>query len=83
MCTVKNNDLYKMDLALPPFTVFLIVEKLPSILTLNFQTSRFCAANLLEVGRKKIFSQFYGFYTPSNQNEVKYFIINVKTKQIL
>ena len=29
--------------SLPPFTVFLIAEKLPSILTLDFQTSRlFC-----------------------------------------
>ena len=31
MCTVENND-DKMNFSLPPCTVFLIAEKLPSLL---------------------------------------------------
>ena len=30
MCTVKNNDKNKTNLPLPPSTVFLIAERLPS-----------------------------------------------------
>ena len=42
MCSIKNNDKSKMNLPLPPSTVFLIAEKLPSLLR-NFQTfSLFC-----------------------------------------
>ena len=38
MCTVENND-NKMNFSLPPCTVFLIAEKLPSLLRFwNFQT---------------------------------------------
>ena len=32
MCTDKNNDKNKMKLPLSPSTVFLIAEKLPSLL---------------------------------------------------
>ena len=49
----------------------------------NKITVLFCIVNLLEVSRKKHFSNFLDFNPPSNQNEVKYFIINVKTKVFL
>ena len=69
MFTVKNNDKSKMNLPLPSSTVFLIAEKLRGLLSLKFSDFQFVLwkiksncmsglfyiANLLEVGRKKIF----------------------------
>ena len=47
----------------------------------NCMKGLFCIGNLLGVGRKKPFSNFMDFNPfQSNQNEVKYFIVNIKTK---
>ena len=50
MCTDKNNDNNKTNLPLFPSTVFLVAEKLPSLLRhLNFQTFNLFLLTLCEI----------------------------------
>ena len=64
ICTDKSNDKNKINLPLLPSTVFLIAEKLPSLLKFwdfhfnlgkiksNSVSGLFCIGNLLKVDRK-------------------------------